>query len=183
MKVNWQCQATFYAFYLWTISSFPVSAPCLWENSTSSFVVRQQKKSPDWNQQIFKGGKRKKAHAGTEGHVDFWILTFKIYNHSKHTSSVLLTAKTLSLIIKEMDEVQMAACVPSWLLRKLQLWWIWNGSPHPSGIKMGLSLDSFVLRRTQNILPISTLWHGRGLTMKYKRMQSPDCLLFTEVIN
>lgn len=54
-----------------------------------------------------------------EDMLTFGFLTFKIYNHSKHTSSVQLTAKTLSFIIKETDGVQMAACVLSWLLHKL----------------------------------------------------------------
>lgn len=88
-------------------------------NQHSFFCGMTTKKPPNWSQSIFKGGKRKKEHTRTEGYVDFWIYTFKIHSHSKHTSSVPLTAKTLSLVIKETDEVQMAACVLSWLLHKL----------------------------------------------------------------
>lgn len=53
---------------------------------------------------------------------------------------------------------------------------IWNK-------KWDYHLTIFFFIGLQNILPVATLWHGSSLTMKYKRMQSSDYLLFTEVIN
>lgn len=159
MEIKWQCQATFYAFYHLFLSC---GCPFSMKKQHSFFCGKIAKKLPNWSQLIFKGGERKKVHTRTEGHVDFGIFTFKVYSHSKYTSSVWLTAETLSLIIKETDEVQMAACVLSWLLHKLLLLWMQNGSSHPSGIKMGLSLGNFVLHRTAKYLAhlYSLAWQG-----------------------
>lgn len=58
--------------------------------------------------------------------------------------------------------------------------WITSSIWNKNGI---ITWQFFFFIGLQNILPVATLWHGWSLTMKYKRMQSLDYLLFTEVIN